>query len=233
MPSATGRLKWDETGKKTYETGVDRGVLYPQDSSGTYPAGYAWNGLTGVTESPSGAEATKLYANNGIYVTLYSAEEFGFTLTAYTYPKEFEACDGSVELTEGVTIGQQTRKAFGLSYRTLIGNDTQGQDHGYKIHIIYGAMVSPSEKGYTSVNDSPEAIEFSWEGTTTPVNVTGQKPTATLVIDSTVVSAAAMKAIEDKLYGTDAGAEGSPSATAATLPMPDEILQIIEDADAA
>lgn len=230
MPGATGRLKWDETGKKIYETGVDRGVLYPQNSSGTYPDGYAWNGLTGVTESPSGAEATKLYADNGNYVTLYSAEEFGFTLTAYTYPKEFEACDGSVELTEGVTIGQQTRTPFGLSYRTLIGNDTQGQSYGYKIHIIYGAMVSPSEKGYTTVNDSPEAVEFSWEGTTTPVNVTGKKPTATLVIDSTVVSAAAMTAIENKLYGTDQGVGGTPAATAATLPMPDEILQIISDA---
>lgn len=220
-----GRLVWDSTGNKLYELGIDRGVLYLQDSQGKYPKGVAWNGLTGFTDSPSGAEATPLYANNGKYVNLYSTEEFSGTLEAYTYPDEFAECDGSASLTEGVTIGQQTRKTFGFTYRTLIGNDTNGQDHGYKIHLVYGAVAAPSEKAYATINDSPEAITFSWEISTTPVTVTGFKPTATLIIDSTKVSAAALKAVEDKLYGTD-----EPSA-AATLPLPDEIAQIIEDAD--
>lgn len=233
MAEANGRLKWDQTGERFYETGVDRGVLYVQDSTGKYPKGVAWNGLTGFTESPSGAEATALYANNGKYLNLYSAEEFSGTLEAYTYPDEFAECDGSAEISVGVSVGQQTRKTFGLSYRTLIGNDTNGQSHGYKIHLVYGAVAAPSEKAYATVNDSPEAITFSWEVSTTPVDVSDFKPTATLIIDSTKVSAAALKAIEDKLYGTDAGAEGSPAATAASLPLPDEIVQIIEDADSA
>lgn len=225
-----GRVTWDDTGNKLYETGVDRGVLY-KNVSGEYPNGVPWNGLTGVTESPSGAEATSLYANNGKYINLYSAEEFGATIEAYTYPKEFEECDGSVEITEGVTVGQQNRTPFGMTYRTLVGNDSEGQDHGYKIHIFYGATASPSEKAYATINDSPEAITFSWEVTTTPVNVTGKKPTATLVIDSTKVSAKALKAIEDVLYGTDAGEMGTPEATVPRLPLPDEIVEIITQAD--
>lgn len=233
MAEATGRVKWDQSGERLYETGSDRCVLYVQDASGKYPKGVAWNGFTGFTESPSGAEATPLYANNGKYLNLYSTEEFAGTLTAYTYPDEFAECDGSASITPGVTIGQQTRKTFGLSYRTLVGNDTNGQGHGYKIHIVYGAVAAPSEKAYATVNDSPEAVEFSWEISTTPVTVTGFKPTASLTIDSTKVSAAALKAIEDKLYGTDAASGGSPAATDATLPMPDEIVQIIEDADEA
>lgn len=230
MAETAGRLKWDQVGEKTYETGTDRGVVYPQSSSGTYPAGAAWNGMIGVTYSPSGAEATKLYANNGQYVSLLSAEEVGGTINAYTYPDEFAACNGEKELVEGVRVGQQTRTPFGLTWRTLVGNDTEGQEHGYIIHIVYGCQASPSEKGYNSVNDSPEAIEFSWEFTTTPVNVTDMKPTAYLEIDSRTVSATAIKAIEDKLYGTDAGEEGTPAATAATLPLPDEIKQIISSA---
>lgn len=232
MAEETGRLVWDETGNKLYETGADRAVLYPQDSSGAYPKGAAWNGLTGVTQTPSGAEATKLYANNGKYLNLYSAEELGGTITAYTYPNEFAECDGSASLTEGVTVGQQTRKTFGLCYRTLIGNDTEGQDHGYKLHLIYGATASPSERAYTTVNDSPEAIELSWEFSTTPVNVSGMKVTSLLEIDSTKLTPNALKAIEDVLYGTDAGAEGTPAATNARLPLPDEVLQIISDAAA-
>ena len=177
------KLVWDETGKRLYETGVDRGVLYPQ-VSGAYPNGVAWNGLTGVTESPSGAEATALYANNQKYLSLMSAEEFGATIEAYTYPDEFGECNGEKELTEGVSVGQQKRSAFGLAYRTKIGNDVDA-DHGYKIHLIYGALAAPSEKAFATINDSPEAITFSWEITTTPVNVTGMKATATLIIDST------------------------------------------------
>lgn len=227
----TGRLVWDKTGEKVYEVGTDRGVLYPVDNAGKYSQGYAWNGLTGVTYTPSGAEATKLYANNGKYVNLYSAEEVGATITAYTYPDEFAACDGSATVTRGMRVGQQTRKSFGLTWRTLVGNDTEGQDHGYIIHVIYGATASPSERAYTTVNDSPEAIEFSWELTTTPVNVTGFKPTAYLEFDSRELSEAALKAVEDKLYGTDAGAEGTPAATAAALPTPDEFKALIEAAD--
>lgn len=183
MAITTGRLVWDKTGEKFFETGADRGVVYPINASGEYPQGAAWNGLTGVTYSPTGAEATKLYANNGNYVNLYSAEEVGGTITAYTYPDEFAECDGTAELTPGVRIGQQARKSFGLTWRTLIGNDTEGQDHGYFIHIVYGATASPSERGYTTVNDSPEAIELSWEFTTTPVNVADLKPTAYVQIE--------------------------------------------------
>ena len=195
------KITWDATGDRLYETGVDRGVLYPINGEGKYTPGVAWNGLTGVTESPSGAEATALYADNIKYLSLYSAEEFGATIEAYTYPKEFESCDGSAELGEGVVIGQQTRKVFGLCYRTLVANDVDAQDHGYKIHLIYGCMASPSEKGYQSVNDSPEAITFSWEVTTTPVNVAGFKPTASLIIDSTKIKEDKLKKIEDLLYG--------------------------------
>ena len=213
------KLTWDQIGEKLYETGVSKGVLFPQDASGAYPLGIAWNGLTAVTESPSGAEPTPIYANNAKYLTLMSTEEFGATIEAYTYPDEFAACDGTEELAVGVTVGQQTRQPFGLAYVTKIGNDTEGIDHGYKIHLIYGCLAAPSEKNYQTINDSPEAITFSWEVNTTPVQVTGLKPTSTLVIDSTKVGATDLAAIEDKIFGS-AGA-------AATLPLPDEILALV------
>lgn len=213
------KIQWDQVGQRLYETGVNKGVLYPQASSGLYPKGVAWNGLTAVTESPSGAEASPLYADNIKYLNLMSAEEFGATIEAYMYPDEFGACNGEAELTDGVSIGQQKRTAFGMSYQTLIGNDVDSNEHGYKIHLIYGALAAPSEKAYASVNDSPEAITFSWEVTTTPVEVTGFKPTATLVIDSTKVDAEKMAAIEKVLYG-----DGD---TEARLPLPDEVLSII------
>lgn len=222
------RLVWDKTGERLYETGVSQGVLYPQ-SSGTYPKGVAWNGLTTVTESPSGAEATALYADNVKYLNLFSAEEFGATIEAYTYPDEFMECDGSAQYAKGAYIGQQNRKSFGLCYKTLLGNDTDGQDHGYKLHIIYGAMASPSEKAYATVNDSPEAITFSWEVTTTPVNVTGFEPTATIVIDSTKCDATKLKELEDILYGSDTG--GSGSGTEPRLPLPDEIATTLGEVD--
>lgn len=212
-------LKWDETGKRFYETGVRMGVLYPQSAEGTYPKGVAWNGLTGVTESPSGAESTPIYADDIKYVNMVSAEEFGATIEAYTYPDEFAECDGSASIAEGVVIGQQKRKIFGLCYRTALGNDIEGEDYGYKLHLIYGATASPSEKGYQTINDSPEAITFSWELTTTPVSVTGFKPTASLIIDSTKVDPLDLKAIEAILYGS--------AETEARLPLPDEIISLI------
>lgn len=217
------RIIWDQTGSRIYETGVDRGVLYPINAEGKYSPGVAWNGLSNVSESPSGAEATAIYADNIKYLSLTSAEDFGATIEAYTYPPEFGECDGSASITEGVTIGQQNRKTFGFSYRTLIGNDVDGNEHGYKIHLVYGCKASPSERSYGTVSDSPEAITMSWEITTTPVNVTNFKPTAHLVIDSTIVSAAALTAIEEKLYGGTKDAE---------LPLPDEVLTIITSADA-
>ena len=209
------RLVWDNTSERFYETGVKMGVLYPADEKGQYPKGVAWNGLTSVTESPSGAEATALYADDIKYLTLMSAEEFGATVEAYTYPDEFAECDGSAQLTEGVTIGQQKRKMFGLSYRTVLGNDTEGNDYGYKLHMVYGAQAAPSEKGYSTINDSPEAITFSWELTTTPVNVNGFKPTACLTIDSTKVDSTKLEELEKILYGD--------AETEARLPLPDEI----------
>ena len=212
------KLIWDKTGERFYETGVNKGVLYPQEA-GAYPKGVAWNGLTAVTESPSGAEATPLYADNIKYLNLMSAEEFGATIEAYTYPAEFGACNGEAELTAGVAIGQQTRKAFGMSYQTKIGNDTDATDHGYKIHLIYGALAAPSEKAYATINDSPEAITFSWEVSTTPVEVTGFKPTATLVIDSTKVEAGKLAALEAVLYGSE--------SEEARLPLPDEVLELV------
>lgn len=208
-------LVWDATGERMYETGVKKGVLYVQSDSGTYPKGVAWNGLTAVTESPSGAEANAIYADDMKYLNLYSAEEFGATVEAYTYPDEFAECDGSAELVPGVVIGQQKRKAFGLCYRTVLGNDVLNDAYGYKLHIIYGAMASPSEKAYNTVNDSPEAITFSWEVTTTPVNVAGMKPTASLVIDSTKVDKSKLAALETILYGNE--------TTEPRLPLPDEI----------
>lgn len=216
------KIVWDKTGERLYETGVKNGVLYPQ-SNGTYPKGVAWNGLTAVTESPSGAEATALYADDMKYLNLYSAEEFGATIEAYTYPDEFGECDGSAELVDGVLIGQQTRKAFGLCYRTVIGNDTDGEAHGYKLHIIYGAMASPSEKAYATINDSPEAITFSWEVTTTPVNVTGKKPTASIVIDSTKADPTKLAALEVILYGKDPTTQDGNDGAEPRLPLPDEI----------
>lgn len=221
---ATQRLTWDDAGKRFYETGVKQGVFYPQDDNGAYPKGVAWNGLTAVTESPEGAEPTPLYADDIKYLNLLSTEEFKATVEAYTYPDEFAECDGSGSLVEGVTIGQQDRKTFGLSYRTSLGNDVKGNEYGYKLHIVYGCLAAPSEKAYATVNDSPEAITFSWEVSTTPVNVTGFKPTASLVLDSVKLGAAKMKAIEDVLYGS--------SAAEARLPLPDEIKSIIESAAA-
>lgn len=212
------KLVWDKTGERYYETGVNQGVLYVQDAKGAYENGVAWNGLTAVTESPSGAEANPLYADNIKYLNLISAEEFGATVEAYTYPPEFEACDGSAEIAPGVSIGQQARKAFGMCYRTVLGNDVAGNDYGYKLHMIYGAKAAPSEKGYATINDSPEAITFSWELTTTPVAVAGFKPTACLTIDSTKVDAAKLAALEDILYGSD--------SEEARLPLPDEIAEM-------
>ena len=198
------------------------GVLYVQDASGTYPKGVAWNGLTAVNETPSGAEATPLYADDIKYLNLRSAEDFGATIEAYTYPEEFEACDGSAELAPGVKIGQQARNAFGLCYRTVVGNDIAGNDFGYKLHIIYGATAAPSEKAYATINDSPEAITFSWEVNCTPVEVDGFKPTASLVIDSTKVDAEKLAALEAKLYGDE--------STEAMLPLPAEIAEIFKEA---
>lgn len=220
------KLKWDQTGDRLYETGVKNGVLYVQDNKGEYPLGVAWNGLTAVTESPSGAEATPLYADDIKYLNLISTEEFGATIEAYTYPDEFAACDGSASLAEGVSIGQQSRKTFGLCYKTTIGNDVAGNDYGYKLHIIYGAMAAPSEKAYATINDSPEAITFSWEVTTTPVSVTGFKPTAHIEIDSTKADATKLAALEAVLYGSD----GEGTGTDAKLPLPDEIATMMKTA---
>lgn len=219
------RLEWDKTGEHLYETGVDHGVLYFPDQTGAYKNGVAWNGLISVSESPSGAEATGQYADNIKYLNLISAEEFGATIEAYTYPEEFEACNGNKELVDntGVYVGQQSRSVFGFCYRTMIGNDTDGQDHGYKLHLVYGCQVSPSEKAYQTINDSPEALTFSWELSTTPVNVTGKKPTALLVIDSTKIDSTKLAKIEAKLYGDE-------TSTGAVLPTPDEITEILSAA---
>lgn len=216
------RLVWDKTGERYYETGVKYGVLYPIQEGGVYTKGVVWNGLTAITESPSGAELTPLYADDTKYLTLVSVEEFGGTIEAYTYPKEFEECDGSAELVAGVNVGQQSRKTFGMCYRTAIGNDVDNDSHGYKLHLIYGALASPSEKAYSTINDSPEAITFSWEFATTPVNVTGFKPTSCITIDSTKCDAAKLKALEDVLYGTD--------EVEAKLPLPDEIKELMTPA---
>lgn len=213
------RLVWDQTGERQYETGVKNGVLYiPTD--GVYSTGVAWNGLTAFTESPSGAEATPLYADDTKYLNLMSTEEYGCTIEAYTYPDEFAQCDGSAEIAKGVSIGQQSRKTFGLSVKTTLGNDTEGNDFGYKLHIVYGALASPSEKGYATINDSPEAITFSWEVTTTPVSVAGFKPTASITIDSTKADKTKLEALEDILYGS---AETEPR-----LPLPDEIAELMK-----
>jgi hypothetical protein len=213
------KLVWDNVGERLYETGVKQGVLYPISATGTYDLGVAWNGLTAVTESPSGAEATPLYADDIKYLNLMSNEEFGGTIEAYMYPDEFMECDGSASLVAGVSIGQQPRKTFGLCYRTTLGNDVASNDYGYKLHLVYGALASPSEKAYATINDSPEAITFSWEFSTTPVNVTGHKPTASLTIDSTKVDAEKLAALEAILYGTE--------SAEARLPLPDEIATLM------
>ncbi len=215
-------IQWDETGKRFYETGVDHGVLYPLGALGTYPTGVAWNGLISVTESPSGAEAQPKYADNIKYLNMTSLEEFGATIEAYTYPDEFAICDGSVEPEVGVLLGQQSRKQFGLCYRTILGNDVNGNDLGYKLHLIYGALAAPSEKGYTTINETPDAITFSWAITTTPVAVTGHKPTASITIDSRTADPVALAALEAILYGTT----GTPN-TNGRLPLPDEIITLM------
>lgn len=217
------KLVWDAVGEHYYENGVDHGVLYPAANDGTYPLGVAWNGLTNVSESPSGADANKQWADNINYLTLYGAEEFGATVEAFTYPDEFAECDGSATLVPGVRIGQQIRRGFGMSYRTKIGNDTQGQNFGYKLHLIYGCRASPSDRSYETINDSPEPITFSWEITTTPVNVTGHQPTASLEIDSrdfvTEAAKAKLTAFEDILYGTE---NVDPR-----LPLPNEVMTLL------
>lgn len=218
------RLLWDQVGERRYETGVDRGVLYLSDENGAYDNGYAWNGLTTVTEQPSGADATPQYADNIKYLNLVAAEQFGATVEAFTYPDEFGQCDGTAEPTPGVQVGQQGRKTFGLSYRTRVGNDVDGVDLGYKVHLVYGALAAPSEKAHSTINDTPEAMSFSWTLSTTPVNVdtAGLKPTATMTIDSTTVNGAQLAALEDILYGT-AGADPR-------LPLPDEVIGLFAGA---
>ncbi len=213
------KLVWDQSGKRLYETGVDHGVLYPIQTGGVYSKGVAWNGLTAVTESPSGADVNDIYADNMKYLGLVGAEKFGATVEAYTYPDEFAECDGSVELVKGATIGQQNRKVFGMVYRTVIGNDIDGNEHGYKLHLIYGATAAPSEKAYNTINEDPEAITFSWELSTTPVNVTGHKPTASLTIDSTKTDPTKLAELEKILFGD--------TETEPRLPLPDEIAQLL------
>lgn len=231
------KLVWDNTGERLYETGVSKGVLYPIQSGGVYTKGVAWNGLISVTESPSGAEATGLYADNIKYLNLMSAEEFGGTIEAYMAPDEFAECDGSVEVAPGVYAGQQSRKMFGLAYTTIIGNDVDSNDHGYEIHLVYGCTASPSEKGYESVNDSPTALTLSWDFSTTPVNITSVvdgvtklKPTATLVFKSTKVDAKKLAALEEILYGKDLTSDEANDGVEPRLPLPDEIISIMKAA---
>lgn len=221
------RITWDDTSKRLYETGVKMGVLYPIQPDGAYTKGVAWNGLTAVTESPSGAEATALYADDIKYLNLMSNEEFGATIEAYTYPDEFAECDGSAALAKGVMIGQQKRKTFGLCYRTTLGNDVEGNDYGYKLHLVYGCLAAPSEKAYSTINDSPEAITFSWEVSTTPVAVTGFKPTSQITIDSTKVDTSKLSALENVLYGTNANGD---TGAEPRLPLPDEVATLMGEA---
>lgn len=213
------KLEWDKTGERYYEAGVEQGVLYPQGIGGTYPKGVVWNGLITVTEKPSGAEASPMYADNKKYLNLLSVEDFAATVEAYTYPDEFKKCDGSAEIAKGVLIGQQKREIFGLSYMTKLGNDTEGEDHGYKLHLVYGATAAPTEKAYGTINDSPDAITFSWELTTTPVTISGFKPAACVTIDSTKCDAVKLVALEKILYG-DANTE-------AKLPLPEEVATLM------
>lgn len=225
MAETTFKLTWDENGKHFYETGVSKGVLYVQGNGGTYPKGVAWNGLINVTEKPTGAEATPLYADNIKYLNLMSTEEYEASLECYTYPDEFSECDGSATIADGVMIGQQKRKTFGLCYRTIVGNDTSGEEYGYKLHLVYGAVASPSEKAYATVNNNPEAITFSYSLKTTPVAVKGHKPTACITIDSTKVPKEKMTSLEGILYGS--------GETEARLPLPDEIATLIGTTQAA
>lgn len=218
------KLVWDNTGERLFETGVSKGVLYVQGENGTYPKGVVWNGLTAVTESPSGAEATPLYADDIKYLNLVSAEEYGCTIEAYTYPDEFAECDGSAAAVEGVYLGQQARKNFGFCYRTVLGNDVKGNNYGYKLHLVYGCLAAPSEKAYSSINDSPEATPFSWEVSTTPVPVEGFKPTASITIDSTKVDKTKLEALEAILYGSDGDAGD------ARLPLPAEVISTLKTA---
>ncbi len=229
------KLVWDKTGERLYETGVDHGVLYPIQAGGVYSKGVAWNGLSAVSESPSGAEASPIYADNIKYLNLMSAEEFGATVEAYMYPDEFAECDGSVEVVPGMFAGQQSRKTFGLSYRTILGNDVDNNDYGYKLHLIYGALAAPSEKGYSTINDSPEPITLSWEISTTPVAINtvidGKKlkPTACLTFDSTKFDATFMAKLEEIMYGTEPTTEGGTDGVDARLPLPDEILKLYKE----
>ena len=218
------KLKWDQIGERLYETGVDKVVLFPMESTGQYGSGVAWNGISAVNESPSGAEPTALYANNGKYLNLISNEDFAATIEAFTYPDEFEECDGSKEIAPGVVIGQQKRKVFGLAYRTLLGNDVDGNDHGYKLHLVYGCLAAPSENNHSTVNDSPEAGTMSWSVSTTPVEVADAKPTATVTIDSTKADKTKLKKLEDMLYGTE--------QAESKLPLPAEVITLMKDAAA-
>jgi hypothetical protein len=218
------KLKWDQIGERLYETGVDKVVLFPMESTGQYGTGVAWNGISAVNESPSGAEPTALYANNGKYLNLISNEDFAATIEAFTYPDEFEECDGSKEIAPGVVIGQQKRKVFGLAYRTLLGNDVDGNDHGYKLHLVYGCLAAPSENNHSTVNDSPEAGTMSWSVSTTPVEVADAKPTATVTIDSTKADKTKLKKLEDMLYGTE--------QAESKLPLPAEVITLMKDAAA-
>ena len=222
------KVKWDQTGERLYETGVDRGVIYPQASNGSYPKGAGWNGLTAVTESPSGAEPTPLWANNHKYLTLMSAEEFGATIEAYTYPDEFAECDGSAELAKGVRIGQQKRKVFGFAYRTKIGNDVDGESYGYKLHLVYGALAAPSEKNRQTINEDPEATTMSWEISTTPVEVDGFEPTSHVEIDSTTADPEKLAALETILYGKDPTTLEGSDGVDPRLPLPDEVATLME-----
>jgi hypothetical protein len=220
-------ITWDEVGKRFYETGVDHGVLYIPDETGVYNEAVAWNGLTAVTESPGGAESSPQYADNIKYLNLISLEEFTFTIEAFTYPEEFGLCDGSVAPAEGVLLMQQNRRTFGFSYRTVVGNDLEGNDLGYKLHLVYGCLASPSEKAYATINDSPEAITFSWEVNTTPVPVTGYKPVSLIVIDSTVADPTQLASLEEMLYG------GGSGSTTPKLPTPDEVVTLFKPAPPA
>lgn len=226
MPDISYAIDWDTEGNRLYETGTDRGVLYPKSVQGEYGDGVAWNGLTSVNESPSGAEETALYADNIKYLSLYSREDFGFTIEAYTYPDEWAVCDGSASIATGVVASQQPRRGFGLCYRTVVGNDAVGESYGYKLHLIYGATASPSSKSYSTINDSPEAITFSWECKTTPIAVNNSvKPTALIVIDSTTADPTKLTALEAILYGTPAS--GQTAAIAPRLPLPSEVIQLM------
>lgn len=227
MPENVGKIKWDQIGEHLYETGVDHGLLSIVDDTGKYGVPIAWNGLTNVSENPSGADANAQYADNIKYLNLIAAEDFGLTIEAYTYPKEFGACDGTAEIAPGVTIGQQSRRTFGFHYRTRIGNDVMNDNYGYKLHFAYGCVAAPSEKGYGTVSDSPEPISFSWEVNTTPVPVEGFKPTAILTIDSTIADKEKLQALEELIYGKDPTTDGGEDGVAPHFPLPDEIMTLL------